>query len=262
MAAIKAYFYRLRQDMPDVCEGVDIPRYIDDLCACFNARSLEEIDPAVKLPGGTVYYSDSPRNCHESTAKYEIEDAVSDCLRLFDKKGRAKKAVAQMIAGKIVRNKSLRRELMAYNRVPQSWSEVLDPIDPEEKLNRAKIADMLLHLQDRDYSHRHHARGKRHPLARIMENKAFSQREKLCVVIDYIVGRRRKAEAPWALRIGSRGNYREYNLALWLEQNGAFVLNTVGDVMRLREHFTPTNKLKRASMPDLPQLEPGGLKPK
>ncbi|MCB9991104.1 MAG: hypothetical protein H6867_06960 [Rhodospirillales bacterium] len=260
MAAIKAYFYKLREDMPDVCEGVDIRGYIDGLCRTFNSKSLADIDPAKPLPDGPVYYSDAPRNCHENSTKYEIEDAISDCLRLFDKKGAAKQALAELIADRIMADSEFRGRVMAYNRVPQSWSEVLDPIDPEELPDRDKLVEMLTGLQDRDFRHPNNARGKRHPLARIMESKVIKPHEKLDFVADYFIGRKKGNEAPWAVRLGSRGNYTELNRAHWLEQNGAFVLETVGDIARLKEHFTATNKLKRGAFPDLPQLEPGALK--
>ncbi len=259
MVAIKAYFYKLRKDMPDVCEGVDIPRYFESLCATFRRKALNEIDPATKLPGGPVFYSDTPRNCHESPTKYQLEDAISDCLRQFDKQGRAKKALAEMIAEKIITDPKFRERMIAYNRVPQSWSEMLDPADPEEKLNKNTIIEKLIDLQDRDFGHPNNAKGKRHPLARILETKSFSTTEKLGLVADSLIGRKRR-DASRAVRIGSRGNYQELNQTLWLEQNGAFVLKTVGDIVRLQEHFTATHKLKRGSMPDLPQLEPGALK--
>lgn len=260
MAAIKAYFYKLRQDMPDVCEGVDIPGYLDNLCLTFRAKSLGEIDPAAPLPEGPVFYSDSPRNCHETPTKYTIEDAISDCLRFHDKKGRAKKALAEIIATKVIEDKSFREKLLAYNRVPQNWTEMLEPADPDSKPDRQALIEALAGLQDRDYRHPKNAKGKRHPLARIVETRAFSEQEKLAFIADYFIGRKRSAETPWAVRIGSRGNYRELNRARWLEQNGAFVLKTVGDVLQLKEHFTATNKLKRGALPELPQLEPGDLK--
>jgi len=260
MAAIKAYFYKLSTDMPDLCEGVDIPRYIKSLCRTFRAKSLDKIDPENKLPGGPIYYVDAPRNCHESEANFGLEDAISDCLRLFDKKGRARKTVAKMIAEKIVSDEGFRRALLAYNRVPQSWSEKLAPMDPADMPSKEEFVEKLYNMHDRDFSTPTNARGKRHPLARIMESKVFSRKEKLDIVADYIVGRKRKQEVSWALRIGSRGNYTEFNRAAWLEQNGAFVLNTVGDVVELKKHFTASNRMKRNAMPELPQLEAGDLK--
>ncbi len=261
MAAIKAYFYKLRKDMPDICEGVDIPRYVDNLRMHFNASSLEGVDPATALPEGPIFYSDTPRDCHESSKKYELEDAISDCLRLFDRKGRAKKALSKLIAEKVIDDPVFREKMVAFGRVPQSWSEMLDPVDPEAMPTKKELAKKLADLTDRDYSSPTNARGKRHPLARIMETNSFSRSEKLGFIADYLVGRKRKGEAPRAVRIGGRGNYREFNRAHWLEQNGAFVLRTVGDIVRLQEHFTATHKLKRGSLPDLPQLEPGDLKP-
>lgn len=260
MAAVKAYFYKLREDIPDVCEGVDIPRFLESLHIAFGRAALGGLDPATKLPEGPVFYSDTPRNCHEGAGKYELEDAISDCLRHYDKKGTARRALAELIADKAVSDPQFRERLLAYSRVPQAWTEILLPADPEAKPDRRKLADALEHLQDRDYGHPRNAKGRRHPLARIMESRSFSATEKLDFVTDYMIGRKREGEAPWAVRIGHRGNYREFNRASWLEQNGAFIVRTVGDLVRLQDHFTATNKLKRGPLPDLPKLEPGALK--
>jgi hypothetical protein len=259
MAAVKAYFYKLREDMPDVCEGVDISRYIKTLCTAFNKKAIGEIDPAAQLPGGPVYYSDAPRKCLESSAKHFLEDAISDCLRKFDKKGLAKKALAEKIADKIVSDNSFREELIANGRVPQSWAEFLKPADPEQKLDKKAITEALAGIQDRNFSHPD-TKGRYHPLAKMTESKAFSDQEKLAFAADYLIGRERKGEAPWALRIGGRNDYREFNRARWLEQNGAYVLSTVGDILRLQENFTASSKLKPGAAPELPQLEPGALK--
>lgn len=261
MAAVKAYFYKLREDIPDVCEGVDIPRFLGDLHIAFGRAALGELDPATPLPDGPVYYSDTPRNCHEGAGKYELEDAISDCLRQYDKKGIARRALAELIADKVLDDPRFRENMLAFSRVPQSWAELLLPGEPGEKPDREKLAEALYNMQDRDYRHPHNARGKRHPLARIIESRYFSATEKLDFVADFMIGRKREGEAPWAVRIGNRGNYREFNRAHWLEQNGAFVLRTVGDIVRLQDHFTATNKLKRGPLPDLPKLEPGAFKP-
>lgn len=277
MAAVKAYFYKLREDLPDVCEGVDIPRYVKQLSTHFRraAKSLEDVDPKTPLPWGAVYYSDTPRDCFESPSlkKYDLEDAISDCIRLADqrdaaekqkgkrshKKGSEKRALAKVIARKIVEDSTFREKLLAYNRVPQAWSEFLQPVNPEQALNKRELMERLVALDDRDFSHPTNAKGVRHPLARIMESMHFTDKEKLNFIADYMIGRR-KNEASRAVRIGGRGNYQEFNRAHWLEQNNAFVLETVGDVLELKSHFTKTNRLTKGSIPSLTQLEAGDLK--
>jgi len=258
MAAVKAYFYKLREDMPDVCEGVDIPRYIESLSMAFGRASLADVDRAEKLPGGPIYYTDTPRNLHESPG---LDEAISNCLRNFDKDGTARRALSEIIADKIMTDELFRERLFSYDRVPQSWSDMLRPEDPEEELNRDEIVEALYTLQDRNYSHRHNARGRMHPLARIYESDLFPPVEKLAFIADYMIGRKKEGYAPWAVRIGSHGNYQEFNRASWLDQNRAYVLETVGDVLKLQKHFTATNKLKKGPQPELPQLEPGALAP-
>lgn len=278
MAAHKAYFYKLREDLPDVCEGVDIPRFITRLRRHFRSaasKGLEELQAETKLPWGPIYYSDTPRDCYESPSLkvYTLEDAISDCIRMADKrdaaeskrgrasakKGQEKKALAHLIARKAVSDPQFAENLLAYNRVPQNFSELLQPFDPEEKPDRKRIAEALFNLQDRDFSHDTLAKGRHHPLARITESKHFTDREKLDFIADYMIGRR-KRETSRAVRIGNRGNYQEFNTAHWLEQNNAFVLETVGDILELKEHFAKTNRLKKGAMPSLVQLEPGDLR--
>lgn len=275
MAAIKPYFYKVCEGLPDVCEGRDIRRYMSRHFGEASGR-LKHIDPAMPLPEGPFYYSDSPRDCVENPDlhKYEMADAISDCIRMADKRdavarskgkkmaksGAEKKALADLIAVRIKSSPQFREDLLAFGLVPQSWSAVLQPADPAAKLKKRDIMSRLIALDDRDYSHPTNARGPRHPLAQIMDCAHFTDKDRLDFIADHVIGRSRRNEAAKAVRIGNRHNFREYITAHWLEQNGALVLETVGDIVQLQKHFAANCRLKKGAEPELKVLEPGDLR--
>ncbi len=265
MVAVKPFFYKAHSKLKGVCIGRDINPYIESLKAGFSRATL--LDGSVSaggrsLPDGPLYYTDAPRPCIDETVrgKYDIEDAISDCLRKRDRDGRAKRALIGLIADKMADSYGFRQNLLTYNRVPQDWRDLLFPEDPEEPLPVGDLAALLASLPDKGAGTAHTRRTARHPLARIMESKIFTPEEKLKFVADYLVGKKRKKEVSWAVRIGTQNDYTEINLTRWLEQNNAYLIETFYDLATLRQHFTATNRLKSTPLPELSQISSGYFK--
>ncbi len=253
MTVNKPFFYRLHDEVKGLCVSVDIDKYIRRLKIEFNGKSRDE-----PLNDGPLYYVDAPRVCNELGRKYNVVDAISDKIRTDDKEGKARQALATALAARAVKSVEFREAILAHQLVPQNWRDMLFPLDPKAKPDRAKIATAFAGLQDRNYQSAKRAKGPHHPLAVLSEH--LPAHKKLRFVRDFVIGKKLGADNQKALRTGTSKSFEELNLTCWLEANRAFRLSTVGDVLDLQEHFTNANRLKNAPFVEVPRVESGEIK--